>query len=304
MKKVPRLLVAMLLLLWCGAVSLPQERKAANPASAAPNFLVLVHQEFQPGKGGDRQKLETAMARACDRLEAPSSWISLQSMSGFREAVSFDPFESYELIAEAHSGWRQFYAAHPDLAQIQGEIDAIVNSERTIIAERRDDLSYLPDNIDLSEARYLRITEVRLIPGHESDFGEVARLWAEINSRSKVEKSWAVYEVKEGATSPSFVMFMPFSDLKENDELLALRQSSREETEGEGADRLKQVAREAFASTESNMYVVSPELSHVSKEFAAGDSGFWKRAAEPEMKPEARLEATPPKKKTNGKPQP
>ena len=99
-----RPLVTILVLLWCVFVASAQERKAANPASAPPTFLVLVHQEFQPGRSGERHKLETAMARACDRLEAPSFWINLQSLTGYREAVSFDPFESYELMQEAHTG--------------------------------------------------------------------------------------------------------------------------------------------------------------------------------------------------------
>ena len=46
--------------------------------------------------------------------------------------------------------------------------------------------------------------------------------------------------------------------------------------------RMQQIAREAYASTESNIYVVSPEMSHVSKEFAAENPGFWQQRAGPE----------------------
>jgi hypothetical protein len=38
---------------------------------------------------------------------------------------------------------------------------------------------------------------------------------------------------------------------------------------------MQQIAREAYASTESNLYSIKPEKSHVSKEFAAGDPEFW-----------------------------
>ena len=37
----------------------------------------------------------------------------------------------------------------------------------------------------------------------------------------------------------------------------------------------QQIAREAYAQTESNLYAISPEKSHVSKDLAAGDSEFW-----------------------------
>ena len=43
----------------------------------------------------------------------------------------------------------------------------------------------------------------------------------------------------------------------------------------ERARRMEQIAREAYESTESNLYAVSPETSHVLKEFAAGDPQFW-----------------------------
>ena len=116
-------------LLWLSFVSTSsaQDRKAANPAAVPPNLLVLVHQEIQSGKTNERQKLVAAVSRACDRLDAPSFWIDLQSLTGNRETLTFDLFDSYEHLQEANSGWRQFYAAHSDLAQTQGQIDSLVS---------------------------------------------------------------------------------------------------------------------------------------------------------------------------------
>jgi hypothetical protein len=47
------------------------------------------------------------------------------------------------------------------------------------------------------------------------------------------------------------------------------------EAEVEAAERVQRIARAAYAHTESNLYAISPEKSHVSKEFAAGDPEFW-----------------------------
>jgi hypothetical protein len=48
------------------------------------------------------------------------------------------------------------------------------------------------------------------------------------------------------------------------------------EAEGEaGFDRMQQIARDAYASTESNLYAISPETSHVPKEIVDGDPDFW-----------------------------
>jgi hypothetical protein len=298
----PWFLLGMLCLLLFAHPSLGQDRKAANPAAVPPNLLVFVHQEIQPGRTTERQKLETSMARACDRLDAPSFWIDLESLTGSRESLSFDPFDSFEDVQQAQSGWKQFYAAHPDLAQKQGEIDSLVASERTVIAVRRDDLSYLVENIDLSEAHFMRVLEVRLFPGHEGDFAEAIKLWSEARTTIKSDVPWVVYQVNHGTPSPTFLIFLPLPELKENDDLLAQKQSMLEATEGDAAERLKQITREAFVSRESNLYAITPELSHVPKEFAASDPEFWRQSVPPETKPDAKPVLSPSKKKAYVKP--
>src|SRR5260370_36736508 len=115
---------------------------AVNLAVSPPFLLVLVHQEIQYGKTTARQKLEVSIARACNRIDVPNSWIALQSITGPREALSFDPFHSFEQMEQAVAGWPQVYAAHPDLARMQEEVDALLGSENTIVAVRRDDLGY------------------------------------------------------------------------------------------------------------------------------------------------------------------
>jgi hypothetical protein len=86
---------------------------------------------------------------------------------------------------------------------------------------------------------------------------------------------WVVYQVNVGMPSPSFLIFVPIRALKENDDLLARSKTLRDAEGAVAADRMQQIARDAYTSTESNLYAVSPEMSHVSKEFAAGESAFW-----------------------------
>jgi hypothetical protein len=62
--------------------------------------------------------------------------------------------------------------------------------------------------------------------------------------------------------------------LAQNDDLLNLRDRLHE-AEGDAAERMQQIAGAAYTRTESNLYAISPEKSHVSKEFAAGDPEFW-----------------------------
>jgi len=279
-------LVAPVLLIVVSASILPaQDQKAANPAAAPPNLVLLLHQEIQPGKTKERQKLESSISRACDRLETPNDWIGLQSLSGTQEALLFDPFDSFEDLGKSNIEWRRFFAAHPDLAQLQEEIDGLVVSDRTIIAARRDDLGYLADSIDLSEAHYMRVLDVRLFPGHESDFVEAIKILADAYAKIPADTPWVVYQVDVGVPTPAFLVFMPMPELKPNDDLLSWRANLIQAEGEQAADALQKIAREAFASTETNLYVVSPELSHVSREFAASDPDFWKHKTAPDPVP-------------------
>src|SRR5216684_470133 len=123
--------IAILLLLACASMA-----SAQDEPGAPPKILLLVHQEFRFGKEGERQKLEVAISRACDHLNVPNDWIDLESISGSPEALFFDPFDSFEHVDTAFADWGRIFAAHPELARMQEESQALVTSERTLIAER------------------------------------------------------------------------------------------------------------------------------------------------------------------------
>jgi len=279
--------LAAIILLSVGYVSISsgQENKTLNPAPAPPNLLLLVHQEFPYGKANARNKVAAAIARACNRLEVPNSWIALQSLTGGREVLSFDPFDSFEQLEQSFDGWKKIYAAHPDLARMQEEVDALLTNERTIVAVRRDDLGYHTDNIDLSEMRFMRVVEVRLAPGHESEFVESFKILGEAYEKIKADSPWVVYQVNLGMQSPEFLIFMPMNALKQNDDLLSWKENLQEAEGEEAMKRLQQIARESYVNTESNLFVVNSEMSHVSKEFAAGDPNFWTPMTKPALKP-------------------
>jgi hypothetical protein len=255
--------------------SLAQTERPTSAATAPPRILLLVHQQFKFGSESARRRLEMSVTRACNHLEVPNSWIDLQSISGPPEALSFDPFDSFEQVENAFVVWGQLFASHSALARMQEEIRALETSENTIIAVRRDDLGYRVNRIDLSKAHFMRVLEVRLRPGHESDFVDAFKLLSAAYEKIDADMPWVVYQTNVGIPSPSFLVFVPMRALKENDSYLARAPKLREAEGDVSFDRMQQIARDAYASTESNLYAVSPEISHVSKEIADGDPDFW-----------------------------
>jgi len=293
MKTKPFFAAIVFLSMVCASNASAQVDESPNPTAEPPKVLLLVHQEFRFGKAGQRRKLEVAVSRACEHLNVPNDWIDLESISGPPEALFFDPFDSFDQVDTAFTGWGRIFAAHLELARIQQEIKALVTSERTIIAVRRDDLGYRPQSIDLSKARFLRVLEVRLNPGHESDFVEAFRILSAAYEKINADTPWVVYQVDVGMPSPAFLVVVPLRALKQNGDLLNWRKSLREAEGEDSAHQTEQIAREAYASTESNLYVISPETSHVSKDFAEGDPEFWSPKRFPAPKPPTGKDAKP-----------
>jgi hypothetical protein len=170
--------------------------------------------------------------------------------------------------------WGAIYAAHPELGRLQAQIMTALTSQRTVIAVRRDDLSYRASRIDLAKARFMRVLEVRLHPGREKDFAEAFEKLSAAYEKAQSDLPWVVYQVNLGTPSPAFVVFVPMRAVGANDDLLRLHAKVLA-AEGEAAERMQQIAREAYVSMESNLYAIKPEKSHVSKGFAAGDPEFW-----------------------------
>lgn len=258
----------------CAGGAAGQTKDSASSETAPPKLAVLVYQRFPLDKMAASGKALAAAARACANLEVPNSWIVMDSVTGEPEVLSFDPFDSFAHVNKAFAAWGPIYAAHPELGKAQAQIMGALASQRTIIAERRDDLSYRPNLIDLSKARFLRVLEVRLHPGHEAEFAEAFQKLRAAYEKIDSDLPWVVYQANVGTPSPTFLAFVPMKTLAQNDDLLNIREKLRE-AEGEAAERMQQIAREAYTQTESNLYAISSEKSHVSKEFAAGDPQFW-----------------------------
>jgi hypothetical protein len=95
-----------------------------------------------------------------------------------------------------------------------------------------------------------------------------------VYEKTESDLPWVAYQVNLGMPSPTFFAFVPMRTLAQDDDLLNLRDLLHE-AEGEAAERMQQIARAGYAHTESNLYAISPEKSHASKEFATGDPEFW-----------------------------
>ncbi len=215
----------------CGA-----QPTADSPASP-PKILLLVRQQFKPGMGLHRERLERAMSRACNSLDVPIYWMEMQAFSGTPEALFFGPYDSFEGVEKAGAVLGSLYQTHPDLAQIQAGIDETLASQRTILAERRDSPGVAA--INLAQAHFLRMVVVQMKPGDDPPIVENA----------------VAYRVTSGMPGPAFLLFQPMAAFSQ----------------------IPAVHVTAGTIVEDTVYAIEPQLSHISREFAAQGREFWSR---------------------------
>jgi hypothetical protein len=169
-----------------------------------------------------------------------------------------------------------------------------VTSLQTVFTLLRDDLGY--GTVNFAKARLLRVTTIEVRPGHEGEFVEGARSIRAASERSHADVAWAVYEVNAGIPSPAFLFITPMRSMKEIDAAVA-RRNLYEDAKGDAfQQRLREIARSAYTTLESQIYSVGREQSHVSKEFAAEDPGFWRAATDQSSEKAASSDLTASKK--------
>jgi len=254
------------------------EAEKDGPA-APPRVLLIVYQQIQAGKAGERQRLEVETSRRFDELEVPITWIELEAVTGPPQALFFDPADSLAELDRAGAMLAKTFATYPELAEQQQQIENRLASSKTVVAVRRDELGYNANRMDLSKARYLRISIVSLRPGHERDFAEARKILASLPGSGRSDVISAVYEVNSGMPQPTFLLVESLRSLADADAKLDTDRHAQQDLAETERRRLEQIAREGYASVESNLYAVHPEMSHVSKEFASGDPGFWRPTA-------------------------
>jgi hypothetical protein len=149
---------------------------------------------------------------------------------------------------------------------------ANISGATQILAHYHPELSN--PGVDLSAMRVWEVLVFRCRPGHERDFIEAAKLYKTAVEQGKIELKWATYAVMAGMESPTFLVFIPHTDLKEIDPTSPVSVALDQAITEEAGKRLAALA-EGYVSTQELVFVVSPEMSHLPADFVARDPKFW-----------------------------
>jgi hypothetical protein len=255
---------------------MPAQESADVAKSGPPKFLNMVHHELKPGKIGAYDELESSIARVYNRESIPVFWVELESLTGPSEVLYLNLFDSPEEMARAVDALSAGLAAHPELAQMQDRLlQDNTSSGTTVLAVLRDDMGYRANTIDFSKMHILRLSTVFAHPGYERAFMETEWSLSEASEKVHAQAAWAVYQVVGGLPQPAFVIVTPMRSLQDMNDVFDTDQTLRKTQGGALEQHLQELARVAYGTSDTRLFIVGQKMSHVSKAFAAGDPEFW-----------------------------
>jgi hypothetical protein len=262
--------------------STAQENPPPRSAGSPPQYLNVVHERLKPGREGSYDGLLGGIRDRYERFKIPAYWIELKSITGPDEMAALNFFDSFAEMQKAVDGIGAGVSAHPELARMQDQLlEENVSSVTNLIAERVDTLGSRAGTIDFTKMHLLHVTVFNIHPGHEAEFAEAAK--SVVGAYEKVQGSpaWVIYAVNAGASAPCYIMLTALTSLKDEDAAAARRAPAMEAAGAAVQQRLQEIARSAYASIETNIYFVNPQLSHMPKDFTALGPDYWTPKANP-----------------------
>jgi hypothetical protein len=254
-----------------------QENSAsAHSAGSPPRYINVVHERLKPGRDAAYDGMLANIRDDYERLNIPAYWIEMKSITGPDESFSLNFGDSFGDLEKMGAGVAAGVAAHPELAGLQDRLLAENTSNvSNFIAERVDPLGSRADSINFAKMRMLQVTVFHIRPGHEGEFAEAAKSIASAYEKVAGSPPWVIYAVHSGVPVPCYLMLTALSSLKDEDDAAARRAPAMEAAGAAVEQRLQEIARSAYDSIETNIYVVNPLLSHMPRAFTAEDPGYW-----------------------------
>jgi hypothetical protein len=258
-----------------------QTRAQENPPSAhsagsPPRYINVVHERLKPGRDAAYDGMLSNIRDDYERFNIPAYWIEMKSITGPNEGFSLNFGDSFGDLEKMGAGMAAAVAAHPELAGLQDRLLAENTSNVTnFIAERVDALGSRAATINFAKMRMLQVRVFHIRPGHEAEFAEAAKSIASAYEKVAGSPPWVIYAVHSGAPVPCYLMLTALSSLKDEDDAAARHVPAMEVAEAATQQRLQEIARSAYDSIETNIYVVNPLLSHMPRYFTAEDPAYW-----------------------------
>ena len=289
MKRSVRLLLAVF------AVLLGAAGAAAQAQPQLPKVLWIFREDAKPARGAAHQRVEQGLAQHWAKAKV-APYLGMEAVSGNATEVMF--LSGYDSLAAMEKDYQTFGKASTgaDYEALNRQEADLVNSVRSSVAVLRPDMSYRPERLMsiMPQCRYFSIETFRVRLGKDADFEAGGKLFRDAFEKMKRDQPYVMYQVIMGAPEGTYLLFSPMKSLKEVDDEYASMGALVQAMGEENMKNLTKSTSDVFITMETNVYAFNPNMSNVSKEFAAADPKFWTPKPVAKRAPAAKKEGAKP----------
>jgi hypothetical protein len=290
------------LLLAVFAVLLGAAGAAAQTQPQLPKVLWIFREDAKPARSAAHERVERGLAQHWAKNKV-QPFLAMEAVSGVATEVMF--LSGYDSLAAMEKDYQTFGkgANGPEYDALVRQEAELVNSVRSMVAVLRPDMSYRPERMMsvMPQCRYFSIETFRVRLGKDADFEAGGKLFRDAFEKMKRDQPYVMYQVIMGAPEGTYLLFSPMKSLKELDDEFANQGAFMQAMGEENMKNLMKSTGDVFVTMESNVYAFNPNMSNVSKEFAAADSKFWTPKPVAKRAPAVKNEGAKPA--ADGKPQ-
>lgn len=252
--------------------------QTGQPAERPGRYVLTEQLTITESKAPSYPAVVARIRDAADRTKVDTwRWVAAANMTGdLRRVTNLTFYESFGAFERDVPAIRNIIAAaierDPWFTAGSGE-QAL--ARRSSLAVLREDLSFQPNKVPPSAARYWAVTTIFLKAGRMSDFAERTTLEIDLLKRGGLDHHFLVYQVLHGVPSSGSVFYVitPMKTLAEMD-----ADDSEKAAALFTADvrrRFETINREMIGGVESDLLMVRPDLSRPPAAYASANPGFW-----------------------------
>ena len=268
---------------------------AAAQETGPPPVLVIAREEIKPGRMDGHAKSAASYVSVLNRAQAGEHRFGLVPVSGDDNQVLY--LEGYPSFAKLEASRNELDRALQASAALRAEFDAVQkqgvdehNSQRTMLARYRADLSFRPPTLDqIAHVRFVSMQTVRTKLGRTADYADYLKATNAAREKAGVsDVNYTVYQVVSGAPAGVLIVFSGYRSMEDLDALYAgMEDRDRKVNEAlGGAEAVKQrrmLLSESLQDVNTVTFAMNPAISRPAPPIVAANPDFWtvKPAAAP-----------------------
>ena len=247
----------------------------AQTAMPGPPPVLWIQRELvKPGKGSAHNDWEAGWPAAFTKANWPTNYLGMNALSGTNEAWFIIGYPSFAAMEKDMASMDANASLTAELKRLGAGESDYVETTSGILAQHIPSLSYKPE-IDLAKQRYFEVLRYAMKPGHEGDFVKAAGIYRDAYTKAGLDNHWATYRVVSGLPGGTYLIIIPMRSLSQYD-----RAPSEDDAFARAAgeaqmNALGKLVTEGVATVQSQVFVLNPKMSYVSKEMKAADP-FWR----------------------------